>query len=48
MHEYLRQTERVSGEGKGPSAEVSIAARAWMLGRRRISVGLSHFVERYH
>lgn len=40
--------ERVSGEGKGLTAEAAIAARAWMLGRRKISVGLSHFVECYH
>ncbi len=37
-----------SGGGKGQTAEAAIAARAWMLGRRRISAGLSHFVERYH
>ena len=37
-----------SGRRKGYTAEVSTAARAWMLGRRRISAGLSQFfVKRY-
>ena len=48
MHEYLRHIRNgFSGEGKGQTAEVTIATRAWLLVCRRISVVLSHFVERY-
>ena len=39
--------ERVSGEGKGQTAEVAKVTRAWRLVCRRISVVLSRFVERY-
>ena len=49
MHEYLRhKKERVSGEGKGQTAEVATATRAWPLVCRRRSVVLSQNVERYH
>ena len=34
--------------GKGDAAEAAAASRAWRLGRRRKSCGLSHCVEHYH
>lgn len=37
-----------SGGEKGDAAEAATASRAWRLGRRRKSCGLSHCVERYH